>query len=736
VHKLTLSEPSNKILLLTPPFTQLNTPYPATAYIKGFLNTLGYDAYQADLSLELMLAIFNGESLKTIFKDVEHLVDQFSDNSLRIFHLRNKYIECINPIIEFLQHKNQTFAHQICGRKLLPEASRFDQIEDLEWAFGSLGIYEKARHIATLFIEDIGDFITEVVDSDFGFSKYAERLGRTASSFDVLFESVKNHETIFTRTLDRLVEDLVSTHQPSLVCITAPFPGNVYGAFRIAKRVKEVKTNCKIVFGGGFANTELRRLSDERVFDYFDFVTLDDGETPLKNLLEYLEGKRQQHLLKRCFLRKGGVVCYINGSEEKDIPQREVGVPDYSDFFLDKYISVIDILNPMHRMWSDGRWNKMTLAHGCYWGKCTFCDVSLDYIGRYEPVDASILCDRIEQMIAQTGDTGFHFVDEAAPPALMKDLAIELIRRKIKISWWTNIRFEKAFTQDLCRLLAESGCIAISGGLEVASDRLLKLIQKGVTVSQVAQVSNALSSNGILVHAYLMYGFPTQTAQETVDALEYVRQMFEQGIVHSGFWHLFAMTAHSPVGLNPASFDVVHTGPTFEGFAENDYFHEDPKGCDHEAFSEGLRVSLFNYMNGLGMELPLSEWFDFKVPKTKVPKNFILDSISDQKMEVPRDHNVLLWVGGEITLIQHDNLHSVFTFVTNNNIFEITCPKLWATWLPEILERISPSHVSFKRTNMKEFKTIFDNLKLEESIDELLVSYLWYQLREKGLLVV
>lgn len=54
-----------------------------------------------------------------------------------------------------------------------------------------------------------------------------------------------------------------------------------------------------------------------------------------------------------------------------------------------------------------------------------------------------------------------------------------------------------------------------------------------------------------MVHAYLMYGFPTQTAQETIDSLEMVRQMFEQGIIQSGFWHQFAMTAHSPVGLDP-----------------------------------------------------------------------------------------------------------------------------------------------------------------------------------------
>lgn len=166
------------------------------------------------------------------------------------------------------------------------------------------------------------------------------------------------------------------------------------------------------------------------------------------------------------------------------------------------------MLNPMHRLWSDGRWNKLTVAHGCYWKKCSFCDVSLDYISRYETVSASLLVDCIEQIISETGQTGFHFIDEAAPPKILKALAEELIRRQVVISWWGNIRFEKTFTPELAELLAQSGCIAMSGVLEVASDRLLNLMKKGVSVERVAQVTKGLSDAGILVHAYLMYGFP------------------------------------------------------------------------------------------------------------------------------------------------------------------------------------------------------------------------------------
>ncbi|MES2578816.1 MAG: radical SAM protein, partial [Bacteroidota bacterium] len=466
-----------KLFLITPPFTQLNTPYPATAYIKGFLNTKNIESVQADLGIEVILKLFSKEGLENLFKvsGLKINVGEISDNSKRIYALQDEYLKMINPVIAFLQGKNPTLALQICQEDFLPEASRFAQLEELDWAFGTMGTQDKAKHLATLYLEDISDFIVECVDANFGFSRYAERLGRSANSFDELYEALQEEPTYIDNLLLSILKERIETIQPTLFLISVPFPGNLYSAFRSAQWVKKNYPNIKISMGGGFPNTELRSLSDARVFEFFDFITLDDGETPIEELISNIENK-DYNSYKRTFLLEEGKVVYKNNSLKHDYKQSQVGTPDYSDLLLDKYISVIEIVNPMHRMWSDGRWNKLTMAHGCYWGKCTFCDISLDYIKVYEPVAANLLCDRMEEMIAQTGENGFHFVDEAAPPALMRALALEILRRKLAVTWWTNIRFEKSFTKDLCLLLKASGCIAVSGGLEVASDRLLKLI--------------------------------------------------------------------------------------------------------------------------------------------------------------------------------------------------------------------------------------------------------------------
>lgn len=630
------------LLLITPPFTQLNTPYPATAYLKGFLNTKGISAFQSDLGIEVITAIFSKKGLTELFQICG---PPQTFNAERIVALQADYIQTIEAVMAFLQGKNQTLARQICSGNFLPKASRFEQLDDMEWAFGSMGMQDKAKHLATLYLEDLSDFIVECVDENFGFSRYAERLGRSANSFDELYDYLQEALTYIDQITIQVLERKLQIVQPKLVCFSVPFPGNLYSAFRCAQYIKKHFPQVKVAMGGGFPNTELRELKDRRVFEFFDFITLDDGELPIE-LLYFNIANPNFNEFKRTFLLENDLVVYRNNSSKPDYKQSHVGTPDYSDLLLDHYISVIEIANPMHSLWSDGRWNKLTMAHGCYWGKCTFCDISLDYIKVYEPIAAKLLVDRMEELITQTGETGFHFVDEAAPPALMRELALEILRRKLTVTWWTNIRFEKSFTRDLCELLKASGCIAVSGGLEVASDRLLELIKKGVTVAQVAQVTRNFTESGIMVHAYLMYGYPTQTVQETVDSLEMVRQLFEVGILQSGFWHQFAMTAHSPVGMDPEAFGVIPINNDIT-FAHNDIQFKDTTGINHDKFSFGLKKSLFNYMHSICFDYDLQEWFDFKIPNTTIAPDFVLNCLNDTAELKIKSSSRIVWLGNK-----------------------------------------------------------------------------------------
>ncbi|MEP7277249.1 MAG: radical SAM protein [Bacteroidota bacterium] len=713
------------VFLITPPFTQLNTPYPATAYLKGFLNTKNISAFQADLGIEVTLALFSKQGLQRLFAQARPEA-RWTANATRIFSLRDEYINTIDAAVLFLQGRNPTLAHLITRRDFLPEASRFAQVSDLSWAFGSMGRQDMAKHLATMYLEDLSDFITECVDPHFGFSRYAEKLGRSANHFDELYTALQQEPTYIDGLLTNLLRDHLLTVQPALVAVSVPFPGNLYSAFRCARYIKQHHPAIKIAMGGGFANTELRSLADPRVFEFFDFVTLDDGEAPLEQLVAFLKEGQTTGELKRSFVLEDGAVAFKNNKVARDYRQGEVGTPDYSDFLLDRYISAIEVVNPMHTLWSDGRWNKLTMAHGCYWGKCTFCDISLDYIKLYEPVAAVLLCDRMESIIVQTGQNGFHFVDEAAPPALMRALALEIVKRKLVVSWWTNIRFEKSFTRDLCLLLKVSGCIAVSGGLEVASDRLLALIQKGITVAQVARVNKNFTAAGIMVHAYLMYGFPTQTAQETIDSLEMVRQLFKSGILQSAFWHQFTMTAHSPVGLHPEKFGVQRQSEATGRFANNDIEHIDPTGADHPRFAFGLKKSLHNYMHGMCFDDPLQKWFDFKTPKTTIAPGFIMEALNEELGPAWKPTARLVWLGkvaGTEYVSQSKNGNqremAIIRFTTKKDSASLQLPSAQANWLLQLLPQLSVLQEksvtiqeikdSYEKAGLQDFELFWDN---------------------------
>jgi len=625
-----------RVLSVIPPMTQLNTPYPSTAYLTGFLRSRGVDAVQDDLALALVLELFSVSGLEALKALADKLAPNTRSASTQVFlEQYPRYTSSISAVIAFLQGKDSTLAHRICGGNFLPEGPRFDSLDvyidpdggdPLAWAFGALGLQDRARHLATLYLNDLADVLRDVADPRFEFVRYAESLAQSQPSFDPLARALAAPYTLVDATLHTLTLAALAKHEPQVVLISAPFPGNVYAAFRMAQTIKAHNPAITTVLGGGFVNTELRELSEPRVFDFFDYITLDDGERPTLALLEHLRGERPAEHLVRTYLREQGKVRYINHSEP-DVVFAEVGTPTWDGLPIDKYLSILDMLNPMHRLWSDGRWNKLTVAHGCYWKKCSFCDTSLDYISRYDGVAASTLVDRMETIIAETGQTGFHFVDEAAPPKALRAMANELLARNQAISWWGNIRFEKSFTPELCQLLAESGCIAISGGLEVASDRLLKLMNKGVSVDQVARVTHAFSEAGILVHAYLMYGFPTQTVQDTVDALEYVRQLFEAGCIQSGFFHRFVCTVHSPVGKDPQAYGVELIPLPPGNFARNDVGFIDPTGVDHDELGQALNKALYNFMHGIGLEEDVRSWFSQRVPKPRVSRNFIAKAL-------------------------------------------------------------------------------------------------------------
>ena len=670
------------VLLLIPPLTQLNTPYPSTAYLTGFLRSQGICCVQADLGIEMVLRLFSRQGLTRVFDELEARNPSLPPEARQMVANRAAILEHIDPIVGYLQGNAPALTASLARPRSVPLGPRFWTRQPLPRNASS---EDRAKQTATWFLEDLADLVQATITPHFALSRYAEHIARSASSFGGLLTSLEEVPSL----TDQFMIDALWLHvdrtKPALIGLSVPFPGNVYGAFRIARAVKDRHPGIRIALGGGYVNTELRRVSDPRVFDFVDFITLDNGERPLLSLIEHLEGQRPLRALCRTYYRDEGRVQFSNEPTLRDFSMGEVGCPTYEGLALDRYVSILDSVNPMHRLWSEGHWNKLTIAHGCYWKQCTFCDVGLEYIRRYEITPTEHLIEQIDCLIAETGHRTFHFVDEAAPPAALKALAIAILERGVQISWWGNIRFEEAFTPDLCRLLAASGCIAVTAGLEAASDRLLAKMHKGITVDQTARVARAFREAGVLVHAYLMYAFPSETLQETMDSLERVRQLFSADLVQSAFWHRFTATAHSPIGINPKANGLRILGPEFQGFADNDLIHLDRHGETPEWVGEGLRRSMLNFLEGRGLAMDVRQWFDQSTPRPRVSRSWI-DRILDERF-IQSDLKAerrCVWIGGS-PVIESRGRRAKLHLANPKEHMAVTLASRQASWLSDLL---------------------------------------------------
>ena len=603
-----------RVLLVTPPMVQFNTVYPAVPALAAFLREKGHEVAQEDLSLALALRLFSPSGVAAVERSVRRKFQgRRRPASVRHFLVHAPRIRAaVADVVLFLQGRAPNLAARFATTSILPEGPRFAALRGLVDGEAEEVV---ARHRASLFLDEIADAVREGIDDRFELARYAEHLAADAGGFDPLARALTRRPTLLDRWIDDLAEATWLAHRPQVIGLTVPFPGALYAAFRIARRMRSLGPRVATVLGGGYVNTELRELGEPRVFDTFDYVCYDDGEIPLLRIVESLENPKSTPALVRTRIRRQGRVALCNDAEAPPLRHRERPAPDFSPLRTAGYLAMAESPNPMHRLWTERPWIKLTLAHGCYWHRCAFCDTSLDYIRGYDPADAATIVGWMERAIADTGLAGFHFVDEAAPPALLANLSRLILERGLRVEWWANIRFERQFTRELAQLMARSGCLAMSGGLECAHDRLLALMDKGITTAQAALAMRALSDAGILVHAYLMYGYPTQTAQETVDALEFVRGLFASASLHSAYWHRFALTAHSPAFRDRSKLRLRILDGRETAFSRNEIPFDEPGRLDPAAFGEGLRRAVYNFMHGVGLNSDVRTWFDFPVPR-------------------------------------------------------------------------------------------------------------------------
>ena len=623
-----------KALLVQPPFVQLNAPYPAVYYLESFLRGRGADARAVDHSIELFRAIFSRSGIAPAFDAARRLLDASppggeggADPTVltqleRYVSYERLYLQWIDGLAAFLSGRDPAFAHLLSQTVELPRGRRAEAF--LEARGGRIASHE-ARGLATAVLEDLGDLVSYALDPSFGTVRYGERIAASASHFAPIRAALDSSRLLSSAYGPLLAAEWeASGGAPDLLLVSIPFPGCLLGALACAGSARKAfGPRTRILFGGGYVSTELRGMLDGGIFDFCDYLCFDSGYGSIDSILEVEAGAAALRLYKTMYRDEAGRVVAAGFDEPDEAaakgPRRRTScdqaerlraaeakaiasiAPDYADCDFGRYLQVVDSENPMHRLWSDSPWLKYGLARGCYWRRCSFCDTKLEYVSLFVPADISALVAAADSATSRTGLHGIHFVDEAMPMASLlafaRENGIRAAAGKRPFHFWGNVRFDSSWTEDRCEYLAASGLVAVSGGIEIATEAGLEMTDKGFDLAGLARTLVAMKRSGLLVHAYLIYGFPGQSRTDIVESAEVCRQLMASGLVDSAFWHRFVLTRHSRMYGEWPKLEPVDRQ---WDFANNDLGFSGEEEFDE--FDGPLAATLESWMQGEGLE--------------------------------------------------------------------------------------------------------------------------------------
>ena len=625
-----------------------------------------------DLSIELFHRIFSKEGITQLFHntkdkalkmalEAENQGDEITAYNLRRYVLtKDSWINWIDKIVALLveNKSGRETLHEFVRSAHVPRGSRMETyLANLNREVS----VDDGYLLASLALADLADYITTVYDNNFALIRYAESICASDLSKEEILKTTDS--PVLKDYLSPLVENLINTvsssqqetlsqteapsqkpqQEPSfLFCVSVPFPGTFAAAMFICKQLKSTfGKNALITLGGGYVNTALRSVNQAELAAYIDCFSYDRGYSFYTELLanglpaaaayqtesvfggEVAQGKANQTKTSSTSSNRQELI------EIENFMTKNVA-PDYDGIDFSKYPRLADDINPMHRIWSDGAWLKAYLAHGCYWHRCLFCDTKLDYVNCYKPVNIKNLYSSLLEQAKKSGVYGVHFVDEAAPPKMLEDFAS--LNKDKALTFWGNIRFEKAFSRDLADILAKGGLIGVSGGIEMACGEGLSNINKGIDIKTLVFSLAAFKEAGILTHAYMIYGYYNETPQMLIDSAETLRQLFKAGLLDSSFFHKFTLTKHSTLFAEWEAGKHPDLHPIFPKNNFTDYelhFKGEEKS---EKYGAPLSLAVNAWMHKKSLDKPVEKWFNFPMPKPTVKKDFVEKALEEYEI--------------------------------------------------------------------------------------------------------
>jgi radical SAM superfamily enzyme YgiQ (UPF0313 family) len=560
-----------KMLLVFPPQWVFVAPSVGIPSLIGYINSQNHEAKALDLNIEFFNHVLQPSILENSMKKAKTILpvlkEEFENSNIsdisklaietRIKFQRYEYIK--NNISE-LEELSKYIIPNITAYSKIPKTKDFYNPDQL---YDTYAYFEKAFKIATLpyyplkydlfnYVYDNGKFTFDVVKH-------------------VCFDEDSN---MFINYYKPIVEKL--SHS-DIDCIGISINGlsQIVPGLTFARMIKE-KTSIHVTIGGSHITREDEYIKNNKEFFklFADSISVGDGEISLTELLNYLEGKTTiDKVPSLIYLDKDD---NITANPLSSLPFNKVPTFSFDGMDMDKYFLPDKVL-------------PIQAVQGCYYGKCAFCDYNVGK--KYSSKSPEQMVEEIKTLQKKYGVSHFYFIDSGLSPAFLDKFSKKLIEDKIKIHYFSNLRFEKQFTKKLLKQMHKSGMVVCQWGLESASERMLKLINKGITMDVVKRILKDASNVGLMNHVYVIAGLPTETVEDFDKTIEFLHKY--KKYIDTVAFHDFCFVKGSYIANNPEKFEI--TPEEMDELKDSYFSYPKPKYIKPEYIKEKVKETYSIY---------------------------------------------------------------------------------------------------------------------------------------------
>lgn len=396
------------------------------------------------------------------------------------------------------------------------------------------------------------------------------------SSSDILDVVSNVNENPYRDLFKGHILDSIVNGEPSLVGISVTATSQIIPAFTLARLLRERSKDIHITMGGSVFTKLIDNLRrPHRLFELVDSFIVFEGEHALLNLIEQIEGNKDFSKVPNLVYRDGGETRVNEPFHIEDI--NSLPTPEYDGFPLDLYLSPMRVL-PLQG------------SRGCYWRKCTFCNLHVDHL-RFRLRDLDLVLEDIAKLKEEYKTNYLFFSDECMPVRQLDNLSSRLISEGNDIKWMGGVRFDKSLSKEIIKKARDAGCLKMVFGLESSNKRILSLMDKGIEAGIVRNIVEYCLDSDVAVHMYVIVGFPSETRKEALETLDFV--ISNEGLMKSRGASclpcLFELEKHAPIMRDPGKYGLTSIAHPKRDDMSLGYFYETNKGMTPDEASNIYR---------------------------------------------------------------------------------------------------------------------------------------------------